>query len=224
MKKQNKKVPALRFKGFEKEWEEKKLGEIGTTYSGLSGMSKIDFGHGEARYITYMNVFSNTIASIDGIDNVEIDSSQNEVKKGDILFTTSSETPEEVGMSSVWLYDIPNTYLNSFCFGFRPFVDIDNYFSAYLMRSPNIRNDFKFLAQGISRFNISKQRVMEISTCLPHNCEQQIIGTFFKELDELIGAKEEELKKLRQLKAALLDAMFPNTDEINVNRGGAKVK
>lgn len=208
-----KKKPNIRFKGFEEEWKEKTLGNMGETYNGLSGKTKEDFGHGDAQFVTYMNVFSNPVASPTGVDNVEIDPSQNEVKKGDILFTTSSETPDEVGMSSVWMEDKPNTYLNSFCFGYRLNEPLDPYFSAYLMRSPKIRNDFYFLAQGISRFNISKQKAMDIETAIPNKAEQQKIGEFFKQLDELIGAKEEELEKLRQIKLALLDKMFPSDNQ-----------
>lgn len=52
-------IPPLRFAGFTQEWEEKKLGEIGVTYTGLSGKSKQDFGHGNATFITYLNVYVN---------------------------------------------------------------------------------------------------------------------------------------------------------------------
>ena len=214
------KKPNIRFKGFEEEWEDKTLGSMGETFSGLSGKSKKDFGHGDAQYITYMNVFSNPIASPDGVDKVEIDTSQNAVHKGDILFTTSSETPEEVGMSSVWLEEKPHTYLNSFCFGYRPIVPLDPHFSAYLMRSPKMRDAFYLLAQGISRFNISKQKAMDIETSIPQETEQRKIGEFFKQLDELIGAKEQELEKLRQIKLALLDKMFPSDNQENINGGG----
>ncbi len=214
------KKPNIRFKGFDQEWKEKPLDEMGDTYTGLSGKNKNDFGHGDGRYITYMNVFTNPVASPDDVGQIEIDNSQNQVKKGDILFTTSSETPDEVGMSSVWLEDKPNIYLNSFCFGYRPSVEIDPYFSAFLMRSPKIRENFYRLAQGISRFNISKQKAMEMGVQIPDPAEQSKIGEFFKALDELIGAKEEELEKLRQLKAALLEQMFPSSESDNPNRGG----
>ncbi len=92
-------VPEIRFTGFTGDWERRKLGEVGSTYTGLSGKSKDDFGHGEGKFITYMNVFSNPIGSSDMLESVEIDDKQNKVLMGDILFTTSSETPEEVGMS-----------------------------------------------------------------------------------------------------------------------------
>lgn len=214
------KKPDIRFQGFSDEWEQKQLKEMGDTYGGLTGKTKEDFGHGKAQFVTYMNVFTNPVATPEGVDHVEIDGSQNEVKKGDIFFTTSSETPDEVGMSSVWLEDKPNTYLNSFCFGYRPKVKIDPLFSAYLMRSPSMRRSFYFLAQGISRFNISKSKAMEIETSLPNLNEQEKIGVFFKQLDELIAGKEQELEKLRQIRLALLEKMFPSGDSDSENRGG----
>lgn len=79
-------------------WEQRKLGDIGETYTGLSGKTKADFGHGQARFVTYMNVFSNPISNPEMTEPIEIDPKQNEVEVGDVLFTTSSETPEEVGM------------------------------------------------------------------------------------------------------------------------------
>lgn len=114
------KTPAVRFIGFAEDWEQRKLGEVGKTYSGLSGKTKDDFGHGEAKFVTYMNVFSNSVCLPNMTETVEIDNKQNKVLFGDVLFTTSSETPEEVGMSSVWLENAENIYLNSFCFGYRP--------------------------------------------------------------------------------------------------------
>ncbi len=168
------------------EWKEEKLVDIGYTYTGLSGKNKTDFGHGKGRYVTYMNVFSNTIAKKENTEAIEIDHSQNNVQFGDVFFTTSSETPEEVGMSSVWLADCQDTYLNSFCFGYRSYKKADPYFLAYLLRAFDARKKLKLLAQGISRYNISKNKAMEIFISLPALEEQMIIGIFFKNLDNLI--------------------------------------
>ena len=143
-------------------------------------------GHGEGRYVTYMNVFTNAISSPKMVEPIEIDSKQNEVKAGDVFFTTSSETPEEVGMSSVMLENRPNTYLNSFCFGYRPIEKFDNYYLAYMLRSDSVRESIVFLAQGISRYNISKNRVMEIEVPFPQMEEQRLLGAFFSNLDNLI--------------------------------------
>lgn len=206
--KQGQLFPEIRFKGFSGNWEESELGKIGDPYSGLSGKSKMDFGHGEGRYVTYMNVFSNPIANINLIEKIEIDSSQNLVILGDVLFTVSSETAEEVGMSSVWVEDLKNIYLNSFCFGFRPKIKIDNYFLASQLRTQKFRKKMIFLAQGISRYNISKNKVMNISISLPKYEEQVVIGTYFKNLNILIDQHHKQLIKLSNLKKGLLTKIF----------------
>lgn len=206
--KNGERYPEIRFPGFTDAWEQCKLGSIGSTYTGLSGKTKEDFGHGEAQYITYLNVFQNTISNITMTDKVEIDPTQNEVKYGDVLFTTSSETPEEVGMSSVWLGDTPNIYLNSFCFGFRPNQKIDSYFLGYSLRAPYMRDKIKILAQGISRYNISKNKVMELEISLPNNEEQKLLGTFLQRIDLIITLHQRKLEHLQLQKKALLQQMF----------------
>lgn len=206
--KNGERYPELRFPGFADAWEQCKLGSIGSTYTGLSGKTKEDFGHGEAQYITYLNVFQNTISDTTMTDKVEIDTTQNEVKYGDVLFTTSSETPEEVGMSSVWLSDTPNIYLNSFCFGFRPNQKIDPYFLGYSLRAPYMRDKIKILAQGISRYNISKNKVMELEISMPNNEEQKLLGTFLQHIDLIITLHQRKLEHLQLQKKALLQQLF----------------
>ena len=133
-----------------------------------------------------MNVFSNPIANPNMIENVEVDSRQREVEVGDVFFTTSSETPEEVGMSSVLKKKIGITYLNSFCFGFRPSVKFDLDYLAFMLRSESVRKQIKLLAQGISRFNIAKTKMMYIDIQVPKIDEQIAIGKYFAQLDRLI--------------------------------------
>lgn len=77
--------PAIRFAGFTDAWEQRKLGEIGSTYTGLAGKTKEDFGHGSGRFVTYMNVFTNTVSDAAAVEPIEIDNAQNEVKYGDVF-------------------------------------------------------------------------------------------------------------------------------------------
>ncbi|MDG3132757.1 restriction endonuclease subunit S [Streptococcus suis] len=200
--------PKRRFSGFTDPWEQRKLGEMGSTFTGLSGKTASDFGHGEGTYITYMNVFSNPISNPNMIENVEIDLKQNEVEVGDIFFTTSSETPEEVGMSSVLKEKIGTMYLNSFCFGFRPSVQFDLDYLAFMLRSGSVRKQITLLAQGISRFNISKTKMMDINIQVPNIVEQQAIGTFFSNLDRQIALHQRKLDKLKDMKKAYLNELF----------------
>ena len=200
--------PEIRFDGFTDPWEQRKLGNCGTTYGGLSGKTKEDFGHGNARFVPYTNVFDNPLTDTKRLETVEIDSSQNKVAYGDTFFTVSSETPDEVGMSSVWLSDQDDVYLNSFCFGYRQDSTFDPHYLAYMLRSSSIRSDLTLLAQGISRFNISKNKVMELSAPVPSAAEQKQIGQYFARLDSLITLHQRKLELLRNIKKSLLDRMF----------------
>ena len=206
-------VPEIRFAGFTDPWEQRKLGNCGTTYSGLSGKTKEDFGHGNARFVPYTNVFDNPLTDTKRLETVEKDSSQNKVAYGDAFFTVSSETPDEVGMSSVWLSDQDDVYLNSFCFGYRQDSTFDPHYLAYMLRSSSIRSDLTLLAQGISRFNISKNKVMELSVPVPSAAEQKQIGQYFSRLDSLITLHQRKYDKLAQLKKSMLDKMFPKPGE-----------
>ena len=202
------KVPELRFAGFADDWEERKLGELGSTFTGLTGKTKEDFGHGDAKFVTYMNVFQNAVASLEQLDSVEIDPKQNEVKKGDVFFTTSSETPEEVGMSSVWKYNYDNIYLNSFTFGYRPNIEFDLDYLAAMLRSTTVRKKITFLAQGISRYNISKTKMMDIEVPVPSLEEQAKIGAFLSNVEQTITLHQRKLDLLKEQKKGFLQKMF----------------
>lgn len=191
------------------------MGDMGSTYTGLSGRTKEDFGHGDAKFITYMNVFSNPVANLDMTESVEIDSKQNCVKAGDVFFTTSSETPEEVGMSCVMPENADNIYLNSFCFGYRPTEKFDLNYLAYVLRAESFRKEMTFLAQGISRYNISKNKVMEVEISIPSLDEQSRVGQYFSDLDHLITLHQRKCEQTKKLKKYMLQKMFP--------QNGAKV-
>ena len=202
------KVPEIRFNGFTHDWEQRKLGDMGSTFTGLTGKTKEDFGHGDAQFITYMNVFSNPVANLEMTEAVEIDAKQNRVKKGDVFFTTSSETPEEVGMSCVMPENKDNIYLNSFCFGYRPTEKFDLDYLAYVLRADSFRKEMTFLAQGISRYNISKNKVMEVSIPFPNLEEQTMVGRYFSTLDNLITLHQRQCDELKKMKKYMLQNMF----------------
>lgn len=215
-------IPVLRFPEFikTKGWEIILIGNIGETYGGLTGKNKTDFGYGE-KYVTYKQVYNNSSVNIAHCDFVCINSSekQNLVKFGDILFTQSSETPEEVGISSVMLNETNEAiYLNSFCFGLRPFdlKKISPYFSKYLFRSQIFRDRIIPLAQGITRFNISPTKFKTIKIPIPtstyndeENTEQQKIADCLSSLDDLIEATAQKVRALEKHKKGLMQRLFP---------------
>ena len=196
------------------DWEEIALKELGETFTGLSGKTKENFGKGKGKFVTYMNVFSNSTANLAMTENVEIEDGekQNEVRYGDIFFTTSSETPDEVGMSSVWLSHESNVYLNSFCFGYRLNSEsegkVTHQFLGVQLRADHIRKQIVFLAQGSTRFNISKAKLTEIPVYLPAIQEQQKIADFLSMLDLRIEQLSQKVELLKEQKKGLIQQMF----------------
>jgi len=187
--------------------EYKKLGEIGFFYSGLSGKSKDDFKDGNAMFITYMNVYSNPSTKLDVIEKVKIGQGekQNKIEKGDILFTGSSETPDECGMSSVVTDDITSDYyLNSFCFGFR-LNNKDTFepnFLKHLFRDRKMRAQIARTANGVTRYNVSKRLFARIIIPVPPLPVQheivRILDSFTSLEAELESELEAELKARRK--------------------------
>lgn len=202
-------VPRLRFSGFSGEWTQKLLLDSGLVYGGLTGKTKEDFGHGSSKYVPYMSVNRNFVSNDNDVELVNVLESekQHAVKKNDVLFTISSETPEEVGLSSTWLGN-EETYLNSFSFGYRFNFPTDGYFTSALFRSSDVRNKIYPLAQGISRYNLSKHSFLDLKLRFPKFDEQKKIGVFFEKLDQIIGEQTDKIEILKQQKKAYLQKMF----------------
>lgn len=208
-------IPKLRFKREDgtdyPEWEDWVLDSIGSFYGGLSGKTKEDFGKGNSKFVTYMNVYKNIFAMQEMLESVDISDNekQNKVKYGDLLMTQSSETVEELGMSSVYLfYDEP--YLNSFCFGLHLYNHALTYpmYIGYLMRSEAIRKQIMREGQGISRINLSPNRMKGMILSLPCLEEQQKIADFLSNVDEVIAQSEAEVANLQQQKKAAMQKIF----------------
>ena len=201
-----------RLPGFSREWEVKWLGDIGATFSGLTGKTKHDFGHGAARYITFMNIMTNVVIDCGTFEFVDIKptEAQNRVAKGDLFFNGSSETPEEVGMCAVLAQDVRDVFLNSFCFGFR-FRDgapADGLYLAYFFRSREGRELLKSLAQGATRYNLSKTALLKVVFPLPQRAEQTAIATVLSDMDTEIAALETKLAKARQIKQGMMQELL----------------
>ena len=161
------------------EWKE--LGEISQFYSGLTGKTKSDFENGNAKYVTYKNIFNNIQVEFNLLETVQVDKNerQNFIEYGDVLITGSSESKEEVGMSSTVTF-VPDEqiYLNSFSFGIRFNEDIELLpeFTKYLFRSIRLRKQIEKTASGVTRYNISKVTFKKIKVpLLPLEIQEKIV-------------------------------------------------
>ena len=208
-------VPNLRFPKFSGEWTKTTLGKIGETFKGLTGKSGSDFGQGSP-YITYKSIFDNSKIDLSRVEYVTITDAerkkqtQNEVQYGDIFFTTSSETPDEVGMTSVLLDEVKDCYLNSFCFGYRlnSITDVLPEYMRFYLRSNTIRRRLFVLAQGSTRFNISKGEVMGLTIKLPGTAEQRKIAQLLTMIEDRIATQIKIIEKLESLIKGLCQTLF----------------
>jgi type I restriction enzyme S subunit len=193
-------------------WEVKKLGILGKLYGGLSGKSKVDFMDGKYPYIPFMNIMSNPIIDTGYLDYVNIGNgeSQNQALKGDLFFNGSSETPEEVGMCSVLLEDIPNLFLNSFCFGYRlnKEQNSNGLYLSYYFRSSEGRKLFFSMAQGATRYNLSKSNFNKLEIPLPKPEEQTYIAAIIYDIDSEITALETKLEKYKNVKLGMMQTLL----------------
>ena len=185
--------------------------DFGEPYSGLSGKSAEDFGEG-CPYITYMNVYQNRIIDTSNVGLVKINEieQQSVVRYGDILFTLSSETPEEVGMGAVYLGETYPLYLNSFCFGIH-IIDESKIFPpflAYYISTQSFRKAVFPLAQGSTRFNLQKGDFMKKSFPFP-TVERQIkIYSILKAYSDKLSVEKRIVKLLYKQKNYLLHQLF----------------
>lgn len=185
--------------------------DFGKPYSGLSGKSAEDFGNGWP-YITYMNVYQNQIIDITDVGLVKINETEQQsvVRYGDILFTLSSETPDEVGMGAVYLGDAYPLYLNSFCFGVH-ITDESKIFSpflAYYISTKSFRKAVFPLAQGSTRFNLQKNDFMKKIFHFPTVKKQSEIYSVLKAYSDKLSIEKNIVNLLCEQKSYLLRQLF----------------
>ena len=202
--------------------EYKQLKDLGVFYGGLTGKSKDDFENGNKIFITYKNVYSNPSLDLHPAERVKIGETENQrtLKYGDVIFTGSSETPDECGISSV-VTEIPqdDLYLNSFCFIFR-FDDLNGIyppFMKHLFRSSSIRKQIGRTANGVTRYNVSKKLMAKISIPIPPMEIQKeivcLLDDFTAKTAELQDKLNKELEARKKQYEYYRDSLF--SDKLN---------
>ena len=189
---------------------ETSFADLGVSYSGLSGKTAADFGSGKP-FITYLNVYSNNVIDETSYQYVRMGNNEKQsiVRYGDVLFTLSSETPEEVGIGSVYLGN-QEVYLNSFCFGIH-ITNTQKSFSPYLSYYISTTQFRKFIypfAQGSTRFNLCKADFEKATIKLPTLENQKRIYKALKSLSDKIMVEKATLEQYSRQKQYLLRQMF----------------
>src|SRR5690554_4446683 len=197
-------------------WQELRMRFIGYLYGGLSGKSANDFNQltneDNKCFIPFTNIANNFRIDSESLQTVVIaeNEKQNKVKKGDLFFLMSSENYDDVGKSAVLLDDLEETYLNSFCKGFR--ITKENIvpkFLNYQLHSKQLRHNLLTGANGFTRINLKIDKVIDLLTALPPIAEQTSIASFLdrktSEIDDIIADKKRLLELYEEEKTAIIN-------------------
>ncbi len=196
-----------------KHWTRHRLKDIGNLYSGLSGKSGDDFRQDDHEhnkgFIPFTNIAANTYIAEDNLGTVVVEptENQNQVRKGDVFFLMSSEGYEDIGKSSVLDKELGETYLNSFCKGYRLKTDKHNpHFINYLLLSDSYRQLLIVEGKGFTRINLKMEKVNDFFIHIPQTkTEQTEIAQYLDDktstIDAIItniGKQIDHLKELRK--------------------------
>lgn len=199
--------PKIRFKGFTKDWEQRKLGEVSESYSGgTPSVGNKSYYGGSIPFIRSAEINSEStelFLTEEGLTN----SSARMVSKGDILYALYGATSGETGRSRI------NGAINQAILAILPH---DGYDSEFLMQwlrksKQNITDIYLQGGQG----NLSGAIVKALEVNFPSLAEQRQIGNYFQSIDKLITLHQRKCEQTKKLKKYMLQKMFP--------RNGAKV-
>ena len=182
-----------------KNWEITKIRFLGSLQNGISKSSEY-FGHGYP-FISYGDVYNNDELpnKISGKANTSIDERKNySVIKNDIFFTRTSETIDEVGITSLCTKTIENATFSGFLIRLRLFknLDIDVNFLKYYLQSNYIRHYFAKMMIIVTRASLGQNLLKNLSILLPSTKEQQQI---VKYLDKKIRIINKTIIKNKEL-------------------------
>ncbi len=185
--------------------EYKTLGEIGFPLSGMSAVSNKWADNGNCQFIDYMNVYKHIKVDVNNLPyaTVKDTTKQTILKKGDVLFTSASEIPNECALSSVIEDDIRDgIFMDDHLFGLRINEQYqDNIIIGYLkyiFRSDYFRKQVIPSVRGVTRFYIAKPAFMKISIPLPPLPIQEEIARILDKFTSLEAELEAELEARKQ--------------------------
>ena len=209
----NRKAPRIRFKGFTDDWEQRKLGEIASSFEyGLNAAAK-EFD-GKNKYIRITDIYDdsrefdqNNVTSPD-IDLLNADSYK--LTKGDILF---ARTGASVGKTYIYKDFDGLVYYAGFLI--RAKIK-DSYIPEFIFQSTLTKAYEKFIKVTSMRSGqpgVNAQEYSQFELMIPEKPEQDKIGIYFTRLDHLITLHQRKLEKLKIVKKAMLENCFPKNGE-----------
>ena len=207
-------------------WEMVKLGDLYEVHNGLSKGGKF-FGSGFP-FLSFSTVFNNWFLPEtlpDLVQSTEKEQTSYSILRGDVFITRTSETMDELGMSSVALKDYPNATYNGFTKRLRP---VDNSllpeFIGYYFRSKEFRNKFMAFSTMTTRASLRNEDLLSLEVPVPELCIQHRIADILSAYDDLIENNRKQIKLLeeaarRLYKEWFVDLRFPGYEHTKITDG-----
>ena len=208
------------------EWKKVKLGELYEVHNGLSKGRQF-FGTGFP-FLTFSNVFNNWFLPEQLESLVQTTDKEREscsIKAGDVFITRTSETMDELGMSSVALKDYPNATYNGFTKRLRPITDrVNPRYIGYYLRTPKFRGQFMAFSTMTTRASLANNDLLNMEVELPSMEIQHRIASILSRYDSLIENYQKQIKLLeeaaqRLYKEWFVDLRFPGHENTNIIDG-----
>ena len=197
-----------------KGWVKYKLGELG--YFKTSSIDKkINPNEKEVKLINYMDVYRHRFID-NKINYMLVTANDHErevsqVEKGDILFTPSSETPDDIGHSAVVFDNLSNTLYSYHLvrLKIKKEISIDLKFRGYFCNSRLILKHFEKLATGVTRFTLSKKDFEEAKVIFPKSIkEQKKIAEILNKVDKDIEKTDQIIEGIERIKNGLMQELL----------------
>lgn len=191
-------------------WQVRRIRYLGSFQNGLNKNQEA-FGSGYP-FISYSDVYQNEILPNNPIGLANVDKTERErhsVRSGDIFFTRTSETIDEIGFSSVCIDTIADATFSGFLIRFRPIEDLlYPYFSQYYFRSQAHRAFFVKEMMLVTRASLSQDLLKDLPVLLPPIDEQKKIANYIKNethsIDITISKAEREIELIKEFREAMI--------------------
>ena len=182
------------------DWEQRKLGELGSLKNGMN-FSKEAMGIGFP-FVNLQNIFGNNVIDVTNLGKAMASDSQLKdynLLNGDVLFVRSSVKLEGVGEAALVPQNLENTTYSGFIIRFRDEYGLDNNFKRFLFGIESVRNQIMAQATNSANKNISQTVLENLCLKIPNKSEQEKIGLYFSNLDHLITLHHRKYMKYADL-------------------------
>ncbi|WP_227872531.1 restriction endonuclease subunit S [Jeotgalibaca ciconiae] len=212
----DKKAPVVRFKGFEDEWEQRKLGDMVDRLKSYSLSRDVETSEETGiKYIHYGDIHTKVADKITRKSNLPTikNGIYESLQKGDLILADASEDYQGIATPSIIIEDMAFQIVAGLhTIAIRP-IEVDSIYLYYLINTQTFRRHGYRVGTGMKVFGISVKNIMNFTTLFPSYEEQVKTGSLLLRIEKTIALHQRKLETLKQLKKGFLQKLFPKNQE-----------